>query len=69
MKKLFIALAVFAFTASASSCKKCGYCEYSAGNNGNSVCKSGNPVLGVLDSYDVEESDCKAAGGKWVKTK
>jgi len=70
MKKLFFALAAVAVMSSVTSCKKCGYCNYGGANgNSSSVCKSGNPVLAGLDSYDQEKSDCQAQNGTWVVSK
>ncbi len=69
MKKYLMFL--FALVAlGASGCKKCGYCDFGP-NSGptKSVCKDPALVPGIADRYDVEESNCKASQGRWVRTK
>ena len=66
MKKLLFAFMTIGLIASASSCKKCGYCRDSNGNSGSAVCKGG--TLGALgaDGYKEAETNCHAQGGTWV---
>jgi hypothetical protein len=69
MKKLLFALMAVGLMASASSCKKCGYCQYGGGQgNSSAVCRN-NTFPGVGDSYKEAEADCQAQGGQWVVTK
>jgi hypothetical protein len=65
MKKLLFALMAVGLMASASSCKKCGHCEYSTGGNSSAVCKN-NQLGGLLDEYKQAEADCEADGDTWV---
>lgn len=70
MKKLLFALMAVGLMASASSCKKCGYCDYpGTQSNGSAVCK--NSTLGALggDGYKEAEANCQSQGGSWVLTK
>jgi len=69
MKKILYVLLAVGALSSASSCKKCGYCQYSnGGGNSSAVCKN-NSLGGLLDEYQQAQADCDANGGKWVITK
>ncbi len=70
MKKILFAFVAVGLMASATSCNKCGYCQYPGGQgNGGAVCQSG--TLGPLgaDGYKEAKADCAADGGVWVITK
>ena len=66
MKKLLFALMAISLMATASSCKKCGYCRYPNGSTDSAVCKGG--TLGALqvDGYKEAETNCGAQNGTWV---
>ncbi len=66
MKKLLFALMAISLMATASSCKKCGYCRDINGNPGSAVCKGGTfgPLEG--DNYKESETNCRAQGGTWI---
>lgn len=69
MKRILFALMAVSMLATATSCKKCGYCKYANnGGNSSSVCKN-NQLGGLLDEYAEAESQCQADGGVWVVTK
>ncbi len=69
MKRILFALMAVSMLATATSCKKCGYCKYSNGQgNSSSVCKE-NGFGGLLDEYKEAESQCQADNGTWVVTK
>lgn len=70
MKKLLLAFMTLGLIISASSCKKCGYCQYGGGNgNGSAVCQSSSVVPGITSDYNQAKADCSAQGGVWVLTK
>ena len=70
MKKVLFGLMAIALISATTSCKKCGYCRFANGTTTETVCKSGNPILGgLLDEYDTAKGDCDAAQGTWVVTK
>jgi hypothetical protein len=72
MKKLLFALMTVGLLASASSCKKCGYCHYANGSNDDAVCSGGSdPLSNSLNGNDYKEvqANCQAHSGTWVKTK
>jgi hypothetical protein len=69
MKKILYLLLVVGAMSSASSCKKCGYCQYpNGGGNSEAVCKD-NSLGGLLDNYKEAQAQCDADGGTWVNTK
>lgn len=71
MKKILFAFLTVGLLFSASSCKKCGYCEYPNGSTDASVCKDNSlgPISGSLDGYEEAQSECDRNGGKWVNSK
>lgn len=71
MKKILFALMAVGLMASASSCKKCGYCEYPGGATDPSVCKDNSlgPISGSYDGYAEAQSECDRNGGSWVNSK
>jgi len=69
MKKLFFALMACGLLVTANSCKKCGYCRDSSGNNGSAVCRNNTLAPLGVDDYKQAEADCQAANGTWVVTK
>ena len=70
MKKILVALMAVGLMASASSCKKCGYCQYPGSQgNGSAVCQSGTLSPLGLDGYKEAKATCSSNGGTWVITK
>lgn len=70
MKKLFFAFMTIGVLASATSCKKCGYCRYPNGSVDSSVCQGGTVIPGVPSEYDQAKSNCTGPSqGTWVVTK
>ena len=70
MKKLLFAFMTVGLIASASSCKKCGYCAYGGSQgNGSAVCQSSSIVPGITSDYKEAQANCSAQGGTWVITK
>lgn len=70
MKKLFFAFAAVALMGSATSCKKCGYCQYVTGDRSGATCQNSGLFAAVDDSYKQAEADCKATiGASWVVQK
>ena len=70
MKKVFFALMAAGLLFTASSCKKCGYCQYGNGQgNSSAVCKQNGIFAAVADDYKQAEANCQANGGVWVLTK
>ena len=70
MKKLFYSIVACGLLLSATSCHKCGYCNYGGGQgNGSSVCQSSSLIPGVTSEYDQAKSNCQAQSGTWVVTK
>ena len=70
MKKLLLAFMTLGLIISASSCKKCGYCQYGGGNgNGSAVCQNSTLAAVGADDYNQAKADCSAQGGVWVLTK
>lgn len=70
MKKILFAFMAVGLMASASSCNKCGYCNYPGGqSNTSAICQNG--TLGPLggDGYKEAKANCSANGGSWVITK
>jgi hypothetical protein len=73
MKKLLFALMAVGLMASASSCKKCGYCKNEGGipgNNGEAVCGGGSAFENAIDgnAYKEGKAQCGADNGIWVDT-
>lgn len=71
MKKILFAFMAAGLIVSASSCKKCGYCDLGNGNTESTVCKDNSlgPVSSSFDGYDQAKGDCERRGGTWVVTK
>ncbi|HLP19005.1 MAG TPA: hypothetical protein VK174_01815 [Chitinophagales bacterium] len=66
MKKILFALMAVGLMASASSCKKCGYCKYANGSTDAAVCKNTTASALGVDGYKEAETNCEAAGGTWI---
>ena len=48
-----------------SSCKKCGHCEDSSGNQYDSYCSNGKILQNT--TYNSYQSACETNGDNWVK--
>jgi hypothetical protein len=71
MKKLLFSALAVALIMSASSCKKCGYCQFPTYND-EAVCSGGSdPLTNTIDGNDYKQvkANCQAQGGNWVDTK
>jgi hypothetical protein len=66
MKKLFFALMAVGLLASATSCKKCGYCRYSNQSTSDVTCKNSTASALGVDGYKEAETTCHSQGGTWV---
>ena len=67
MKKVFFGLMASALILSASSCNKCGYCQYAGGSKSSATCQSTTTSALGLDPYKQAEADCKTnTGATWV---
>ncbi len=66
MKKVLFALMAVSMLATASSCKKCGYCTLPGGDTEPSVCKSNTASALGVDDYKETQTDCERRGGVWT---
>lgn len=67
MKKLFFAFMTVALVASATSCNKCGHCQYTTGGNSSATCQSANALTAVAgDGYKQAKANCEANGDRWI---
>ena len=70
MKKIFFAFLAIGLLSGATSCKKCGHCQYSAAHGGgtsSATCKQSGLYAGLTgDPYQQAQADCVAAGDTWV---